>query len=490
MKRVISLLTMLSILACLFCNGAVAEMDLVSRIRNGEKIQWASKEYIVLNGEMIRVSDGKILFNSVNNIASTGGYTCIVTDDSTWIMDKDGQCEQLERQIEASPSGWRRPGFYGKYGLFFGQYDDRNYVYNPAAKTYTELSGSAIEEIYQDSEGQVFILTDQCGIYKADGEQILEDGKFSIAGNCFYNPITNGRLTVFNQTGSAAILSPYTGELESMFSGYRWTLYYDDNHDIYRDDTAIISKDDFPSEEGAIIVGLDGSILKEAPDLCWFTKRAEGGSLYHIESPSNDGYYNIITDRTYWYDGFRFDSDTQSITCEETGEIFKGIKFEDGIPTVFQSQKTGKTYSEDEIFESGEPIPERYEKYKPVEKRMYWPIYIDEDHMAISCPDGTILGNQYWRYFNWDSVDLSESGGRHIFEDTPLCACVDEKLCVAVINKQAEIVLPAEYEQVDLIDSFSDNSIENGKCLAAKKDGQWFLFNEWGEPLFTGASKE
>ena len=487
MGRIIKKWFSMTLAVILVCSAVscVAETDLASIIRNGEKIRWASKDYIVLNREMIRLSDGEILFDEVNDITSTDSYTCIVTDDSTWIMDQDGQCEQLEKKIGMPNSGWMSLGFCGKYGLFFGWCDDRSYIYDPVAKTYTELSGSVIEEIYQDSEGQVFILTDQCGIYKADGEQILEDGKYSIAGNCFWDPITNGKLTVYDQTHSAAILSPYTGEMESIFPGYSWVIYYDSDHDIYRDNTALIGKGEFVAGGGSIIVGLDGSVLKEAPDECIFTTRTEGGSLYHIESQSNDGYYNIISDKTYWYDGFYSNGDIQSITCEETGEIYKGVKFEDGIPTEFQSLKTGKTYSEDEIFESGEPIPERHEKYKPVEERMYWPIYTDEDHMAISCPDGTILGNQSWYYFDWDSVDLSESGGHHIFEDVSLCACVDENLRVAVINNQGEIVLPAEYEQVDLIESFSEDSDNNGYCLAAKKNDQWYIFDEKGQLLYS-----
>ena len=61
---------------------------------------------------------------------------------------------------------------------------------------------------------------------------------------------------------------------------------------------------------------------------------------------------------------------------------------------------------------------------------------------------------------------------------------VDENDLVAVINTDGEIVLPSEYDKIDLIGTFSDDPAENGHGLAARKDGRWYLFNLKGEPLY------
>lgn len=506
MKRLLVVfMTVVCLVGFSFC-GAAEETDMISRIRNAVEINWASEDFVVLDGQMIRVSDGEILFDKVWSIVSTGGYAWIDTadDDGIYIMDKTGGIHLLRINPDDRPVYCEN----GKYGLFWGTmgYND-SYVYDPALDQFIlpPTEDREILEIYQDSEGQTYILTESkkeehgytYGIYKANGMQILKEGKYRIASNCNNDYITNEYLTACDQNCTAVIISPFTGQVINKYPGFGW-VPYDSNHMIFRDNTALIGP---LSEEfgeisgnqgyGTKIIGLDGSVLKELPDGYYVFIRGESDCLYGIGTHGEDGCYNVVTDRTYWYDGG--DSlEQDSIICEETGETFKRVKKdEDGGIPEYQSLKTGETYSLDSIYASGTPIPERYEKYRPVQERLHWPVFSDEG-IGITAPDGTLLGKQYWREIAWDrDRRLAEDiGGFDVFADTPVCAVEDENELYAVYNIEGDMILPSEYEQIDLIGSFSDNPKANGYCLAAKKNGQWYIFNIKGELLYDDADSQ
>ena len=462
---------------CLLCCVAVGETDLISRIRNADVIQWASENYVILDGEMIRVNDGSVLFKNVYNAASTGSYIWIETADGIWIIEKNGNSRSLETVSAIY--------VYGKCGVFYGWLkngleDDRcrSFVYDPATGSLIILSESEICDVYQDMEGQVYILTENCGIYTANGTQILEEGNYSRAVNCNYSSITNNHLTVYDQTDSAVILSPFTGEVEASFPSLTW-VNYDRNHDIYRDNTALIGPEGNQGF-GTMVIGLDGVVLKELPDGYSFTSRGEGQPLYGLGIGNDLICYNVITDRTYLRDDYDY---PEYITCNETGEIFKASRDENEKIIEYHSLKNRNAYSENDIYVSGDPIPERYEKYRPVQERMYWPEYSDES-MKVTAPDGTVIWSQNYGYFPWGDKRTGAMMGYHLFEEVPICAVADENNLYSVFNMEGDIVLPAEYEQIDLIDSFSDDSTKNGHCLAAKKDGQWYVFNEKGDTLY------
>jgi hypothetical protein len=472
------------VLVCLLCSCAAGETDLLSMIRGAGNILWASEDYVYIDDELIRVSDGKAIQGNLYYFASTGAYIFYGTDEESWLMDKTGKI----RPVKMNRNDLFFEVEYGKYGLFVGhvvsseeQYDGWSCIYNPEKNKFSILSESKVYEVYQDPKGQSYVLTEDCGIYNADGKKILKEGKYTLALNCNYDAITNGYLTADNEEG-AVILSPYTGKVESKFPGFLW-VNYDDNHDIYRDNTALlgVSEDGSPIGSGTRIIGLDGKILKELSGDQSFSNRGERNEIYSIEDYSRGGYYNVITDRTYWYKTDSSDPYVY-ITCEETGETFKGEKNEKGAVEFYQSLKTGKDYNEGEIINSGEPIPERYEKYKPVRERLYWPEETDEGIIIVS-PEGRRLGDRYWVYFPWERQKEAIEG-YSLFEGTSLCACSDLDGLIAVINTKGETVLPAEYEEVKLIGTFSDKPKEDKYNLAAKKDGQWYLFNEEGKPLY------
>ena len=476
MKRKTMVLMMVFVLSFMFCCGATGEDDLIGIIRNAQKIQWASKDYVALDGKMIRVSDGEILFDSINSIFSTGGYVCISTDDGIWVLDRDGN----RRHPEPGSDYFQPACFDGKYGLFFGC-DNNNsdacwFVYDPAMNTITKLPGfegdDHIEDIYQDSEGQVYILTadssySTCGIYKANGEQILEKDKYSIAFNHNGDPITNEYLPVCFSEG-IGVLSPFTGEVIWTLDDCYWPLY-DSVSLIYSDNISIAE-----NENGRMIVGLDGTILSRIfCNDCPYQESVYGGFGEN---------YNVLTDRTYVEE----ESDgVQYITCKETGEIFK--ETEDGNAEVkkYKSLESGKILSEDEILDSGEIIPERYEKYKPVSAREIYVRYTDEGIEIVS-PEGTVLGNRHWDWFadGWDlwRGDISDKA---VFLDATVWGMQDRNGLCTVINTKGDIVLPAEYDWTELIGSFSEDPKANGHCLAAKKNGLWYVFDEQGEPLFS-----
>ena len=501
-KKAVIILAVL-ILICCSCSGASGENDVISRIANAGEIKWASEDYIVIDGQMIRISDGEVLFDTVESIKSTGGYAWIDTEygRGIWIMDKAGNAHPLKTESEES-----LVFATGECGLFYYEGDmtyDPGFVYDPAADRYVlpPEEGRSIAAVYQDSEGQVYILTGTCGIYKANGEKVREEKEgYSIAVNANNREMTNEYVTAFDQTGSAIIISPFTGDVIAEFPGYSW-ISYDSNHMIFRDNTALIGP---RNTFGTKVIGLDGTILKALPEGYQFCDAGEGGFLYGIGGGGmwDDGCYNVLTDRTYWYEGGDYYA-PECINCEETGESFKGIKKdEDGRMAEYQSLKTGKIYSESEIYESGEPIPKRYEKYRPVEQRVCWLEWIERPRdefdsddpnqmngwgVKITKPDGTLLGNQTWRGIAWNRESRGEDiGGYDIFRDTSFCALADENTLYAVVNAEGDIILPSEYEQIDLIGSFSDDPKANGHCLAARKNGQWYVFNERGEPLYHG----
>lgn len=491
MKKTVTVL-MILMLVSFICGVEAEKADPVDRIRNAKQVQWASRNYAVADGCMIRMSDGKTVFDVVN-IVSTGEYAWIETPDGILIMDRSGDIHPLEIDSE----GLDLSVAYGTCGIFCGVSDEQNYIYNPVDNRFVVLPGCRIYDVYKDHEGQVYVLTEDCGIYNADGTQILEGGNFSIALNCNCDAITNEYLTAYDQTNSAVILSPFTGEIIKDFPGLDW-VNYDDNHMIFRNNTALIG----PNNEscGTKVIGLDGSILKELPEGYMFADAGERGSLFGIGSLWDDGCYNVLTDRTYWFKG-EYSDPVQYLTCEETGETYQGTKDEDGMISVYHSQRTGKTYTFDEITNGGDIIPERYEKYCPVDQRVCWLEYVETDadgttaqdsaylqnrRIAIIRPDGTLLGNRYWMAIadGWDRGRTEDIGGYKIFDGLPVCALVDENGLCAVISEQGETFLPAEYEQVECVGSFSDDPKGDGFCLAAKKNGLWYVFDEKGEPLY------
>ena len=514
MKKTLTVL-MLLILVGFVWGGEAEKTDPVDKIRNAEQVLWASKDYVVVDGNMIRMSDGEVIFDGVGvvstggyalisdgrmfrldngvitdvgGVVSTGGYAWIETSDGIRIMDKTGNIHALpvvKDELDFSE-------VYGTCGLFYGTSGDQSYIYNPVEDEFLVLPESKISEVYQDHEGQVYILTEDCGIFRANGEQILEQGKYGIILNCNWDPITNEYLTVtaydHNDDWSAVVLSPYTGEEICRFDGCSWAPY-DMNHDIYRDNTALLNDDlnRCPYGWGTMIIGLDGTVLKKLPEDHVFCDRGETSFLYPIDSLGGGGRYNVITDRTYYYDD-RYPDPVIYITCDETGETFKGIRDADGYITECQSLTTGKIYSEEEVYMSGDPIPERYEKYRPVNEREFWLEYVetagDSYGVEITCPDGSVLGGRTWSEIPWrNGIEALE--GYFIFPYGSVTAVQDKNGLIGVINKQGEMVLSAEYEQVNCIGSFSDDPKENGYCIAALKDDTWHIFDFQGNLLYS-----
>ena len=487
--------------------GSAGSSDPAGGVPGAFRIFWASEDCAVISETegrppcMVRTDDGKILYDQVN-VISTGRYAWIESSEGIRIMDREGRSHPPETGADE----WNLSASDGKFGLFFGKAerkedtDGRIFVYDPAGDTLTILPEGDISEIYRDPDGQVYILTSDCGIFRADGEQILEKGRYEISLNCNFDALTNEYLTVTDldpdRYGSAVVLSPCTGEEICRFDGFTWAPY-DANHETFRDNTAILSPMDdenCPSGWGTRIIGLDGTVLKELTDGHVFSERGETSFLYPIDSLGCGGRYNMITDRTYWYDEGESDR-LFYITCEETGEIFRGSVDEDGYVTEMQSLRTGKILSEEEIYADGDPIPERQEKYRPVNEREFWLRYVETDPedpasrnmtygVEITSPDGSVLGGRSWKEIPWrNGIEALE--GYFVFPYTSVTAVQDGNDLFGVISKNGEMVLPAEYEQVDCIGSFSDDPKENGYCLAALKNSLWHVFDLQGDLLYT-----
>ncbi len=456
------------------------EPVIIPGVTGVSKVLWASKEYAVINeGEdqstrMIRVSDGQTLYSPIYSVSSTGGYVCICTEKGTFVIDQYGNSTNILME----------QGVIGKYGLFFGEFEYRLSIYDPATKTYVMLSESIsneIRDIYQDADGQIYVLTEKCEIFKANGEKILGEGKYQIVNNVNHYPITNGHLTVCDpyHNDSAVILSPYTGEVEHRFTNMRWTAY-DDNHMIYRDNTALVERVD---GQPGVLVGLDGYIIKELPNGFVFDAKSEGGSWFRFSNYSQEGFYDVLTNKTYVMEG-------NNLVCEESGETFKIIE-DSGMIIGYQSEQSGKTFTrDDKTIGDYAIVSERYEKYRPVEEREYWLRYEFDESMktyrvGITNPNGELLGNRYWKELDWEWMDYIETlEGYILFANSSVCAMQDENNLYGAINKSGEIVLPAEYEKISLVESFSDGSKDNGHCLTARKNGKWYIFDEAGNQIF------
>ena len=503
-KRTACILVILAVI-CSACCGAAGKTDPGSRVAGAYQILFASAEYAVIREEengpacMIRMSDGETVFESIVDCASTGPYLCVQTEAGAFVMDGNGSVTRLEEQFTDHEWGYWTGG---KFGLFYSVSYDRSCLYDPAGNTYTELPDNEICDVYRDSKGKVYILTRECGIFRPDGKEILKPGKYKIAWNCNFEPITNGYLTAWDRTNSAVVLSPYTGKVIHTFTGMGWEAY-DENHQIYRDSTAVIGPADsegYYSGAGTTVVGLDGTVLTELRDGYVFSARCEGESGYPIETGSG-GMYNPLTDRTYYFEG-EYDDPARTVVCEETGEAFRVETDGDGYITGYRSEKTGKTYTADEWPGDYEALQDRAEKYRPVQERTYWLRYIEADReeptspymmpyrVEILCPDGTVLGNRYWKDIASGWVRQREMiEGYDLFEDVSVCAVVDENDLCAVVNTKGKTVLPSEYEQVSLIGTFSGKAKGNGYALAARKDGQWHVFDLKGKPLLTGGTE-
>ena len=154
---------------------------------------------------------------------------------------------------------------------------------------------------------------------------------------------------------------------------------------------------------------------------------------------------------------------------------------------------TGKTCSEEEIYLSGDPIPERYE-YRPVNEREYWVEEIGikdvkgeivDCRFALTSPDGTVLGGKYWKDIPWRIRRFEALEGYFVFYNTSVTEVMDENDLYGIINRNGEMVLPAEYESIECIGSFSDLPDENGCCLLALKDNVRYVFDLKGNLLFS-----
>lgn len=439
--------------------------------------------------KLIRLSDGQAVLEQVICVSSTGSYACAETPEGTWLLSADGTAAPLGKDFAGGSEYYH---ITGRYGLFIGSSEGQMCVFDPAAGTYTFLPDVYDSmyhdiEVYRDGDGTVFIVLSDGQIFRADGKTVLQKGNYSFVMNCDYRYITNGYVTANDEKGAAVISIP-TGQETARFDGYYW-LPYDGEHMIYPDNTASIGgtmENEIPVGYPTRIVGLDGTVLKDLPDGQIFEERfaqVTPGPVYRIAVPDGQyggGYYNVLTDRTYMYTEAGEDSYTvESVTCLETGMDYSY----DQVWESYVNDETGESYvSLDELIYDGEAVPERAEKYRPVNERVPWVERMEKGYLLVCAPDGRILGSRYWKDLPWYwEKSIEGISGRYAFDGRQACAVKGLNGLCGAIDMQGEVIVPAEYDEVQYLASFSEDPREDGYCIAARKDGQWYLFTSAGE---------
>lgn len=475
------------LLVCIFCTPSLGDTDAINRVRNAYKICWAGGEFVALQDsehqpiKLIRLSDGKELMDHISSISSTGNYACV---DGMWMISSDGSITLLKNAFDPDEMP-----VMGRYGIFVGISEGKLCTYHPSTDTFTTLwsypddyyNNTYITEVYTDDQGHIFVLNTENGvaqIFQSDGKVVLEKGYIHLEYNCDYSYFTNGYL-IGSDKDSSVVLSAYNGEVLARFD-YIWEPY-DGERQVYLDNTASIGDND--TGAGSMIVGLDGTILKKLPDGQFFRERFEcyePAPVYYFDGKDVSGVYNVLTDRTYLYEETETDTFIDGIiTCIETGEHFKHNSLLDN----YHSVETGKTYNTfDEFINEGDLIPERMEKYRPVNQRVPWFEHTEKGYWMVIDADGRIMGNKYWKNLPWLQFGDGVGGG-YPFGQLSVCAVMDMNDLYGVMNIQGELVVPTEYEKVEYLESFSDNIWEKGYCIAAYKNGQWYLFNSTGEDV-------
>lgn len=497
MKKRLSVMFLSVLLLLSLCGLAAGETSAADRIASATQIIWAGGNLAALSEtadepiRLIRLDDGQVLLDEVNRISSTCGYACAETPSGTWLIDSAGNVFPLKKELKGDD--WFP--ILGKYGLFFGDSEDRLCIYDPSADTFVSLpvQFSGDMEVYADSQGTVYVLAtsgaNDIQVFRADGTLVLDLGRYSFCLNCDCRYITNGCLTGCDADG-AVVVSAFTGEEIARFDGYFWEPY-DSDHQIYPDNTASIGpvdEDGFVSGRGTVIVSLDGEILKTLPKEFSFEVRFLSNSpapVYEINVPIDSGFkggvYNVLTDRTYLYDHYPYETEDDmevTYTCLETGEHFKLNPYLGN----YYSLENGTFYNNyDELINEGDPLPERADKYTPVGKKVPLVKYTDEGYMMIVSPDRSILGAKYWKELPWFySHDRNYLAGYYPFDGIPLCAVRDLNDLCGVMDLQGNLVVPTEYDEVEYLQSFSTDPRKNGWCILARKDGRYYLFDENG----------
>lgn len=479
----------------LACGAAAGWAEQTDGVRNAWQVCWAGGDFAAVKGgedepmKLIRLSDGQAVLEQVDHITSTGGYACAETPEGTWLIGADGTAAPLGKDFTGGSESYP---VTGRYGLFIGSSEGQMCIFDPEANTYTFLPDVYDSmwhdvEIWRDGEGTVFIVLSDGQIFRADGKTVLKQGKYSFTRNCDYGYITNGYVTANDEKG-AAVISVRTGEETAHFDGYYW-LPYDGESMIYPDNTASIGgtmEDGYPDGYPTRIVGLDGTILKDLPNGQFFEERFAQGTpapAYRIVLPEGEysgGIYNVLTDRTYMYTVDESDLMTVNrLTCVETGEHFSST----WLMEQYVCDETGEIFVNlDEVIGRGEPVPERMEKYRPVNERVPLAEYTANGYLMVCAPDGRILGGRYWKDLPWYwEKSIEGISGRYPFDGRKACAVKGMNGLCGVIDLEGRMIVPAEYDEVQYLSSFSGDPREDGYCIAARRDGQWYLFSSEGE---------
>ena len=234
------------------------------------------------------------------------------------------------------------------------------------------------------------------------------------------------------------------------------------------------------------IVGLDGTVLKDLSDIQIFEERFAQSTpvpVYRIAEQGGQysgGFYNVLTDRTYMYTDTGDDYfEVKSVTCLETGEHFSY----DEVWGNYECEETGETFVNlDEVIDEGEPVPERLEKYRSINQRVPWVERTEKGYLMVCAPDGRILGGRYWKDLPWYwEKSIEGISGRYPFDGRKACAVKGMNGLCGVIDLEGKLIVPAEYDEVQYLSSFSGDPWEDGYCIAARRDGQWYLFSSDGE---------
>nr|AHF24910.1 hypothetical protein [uncultured bacterium Contig203] len=486
---------MLAILLSVSLGAVPGTAEQADCVRNAAQVCWAGGDFAAVKAgedepaKLVRLSDGQTVLEQVDHICSTGGYACAETPEGTWLISADGTAVPLGKDFAGGSESYP---VMGRYGLFFGSSEGQMCVFDPEAGTYTFLPDVYDSfwhdiELYRDGDGTVFAVLSDGQIFRADGKTVLKKGKYDFVRNCDYGYITNGYVCANDEKG-AAVISVSTGEEVARFDGYYW-LRYDGECMIYPDNTASIGGE---MEDGYIngyptrIVGLDGAVLKDLPDAQFFEERfaqSTPAPVYRIavtDGQYGGGYYNVLTDRTYMYTEAGESAYTvESVTCPETGMDYSY----DQVWENYVCDQTGETFADlDELINDGEAVPERAEKYRPVNERVPWVERTEKGYQMVCAPDGRILGSRYWKDLPWYwEKSIEGISGRYPFDGRKACAVKGMNGLCGVIDLEGRMIVPAEYDEVQYLSSFSADPREDGFCIAACRDGQWYLFSSEGE---------
>ena len=305
-------------------------------------------------------------------------------------------------------------------------------------------------------------------VYEESGKLLNRLEWKELVENANYDHITNGRLLGYRkQDGCAVIRDVITGQDLKVFApGWVWH-YYEGNHEIFEDGTAVL--DDWALGEH-MIVDLDGQELIRTT---MFIDDRDAGNFYRL-SPEDGHYYLWNQNTCELFDVSETKVDEEMIVTGKTrinpGEEIPGTVY---IPEIADGSAAGKYAFIMPEFK----IVNSYDENQ------------DKPYYYIQSENGVLLGGQIWSDM-WHTIAFPGIGytEEQYFVRNGFLPVKSMDGKWGVLAPDGHMILPAEFDKIIGADTGFDADKEYiaSSCdgFIAWKDGEIGIYDLNGRPVF------